>query len=106
MFDDTVLDKRSSHKMDLVRLQYSGNTGGLVKGIGVVNCVYVNPALSQFWVIDDRIYAPDFDSKTKLDHMQEMFDNALYAKSLPFHAVLMDTWYVYITHDATYSSPG
>lgn len=93
VYDDTVLDKRSSHKMDLVRLQYSGNVGGLVKGIGLVNCVYVNPVLGKYWVIDYRIFAPEFDGKTKLDHMREMFDNALLRKRLPFHGVLMDTWY-------------
>lgn len=93
LFDDTVLDKNFSHKIDLVRLQYSGNARGLVRGIGVVNCVYVNPELQRFWVIDYRIYAPDFDKKTKLDHAREMFDNALDKKQIPFRNVLMDTWY-------------
>ena len=41
VFDDTVLDKNYSHKIDMVRLQFSGNAHGLVKGIGLVNCVYV-----------------------------------------------------------------
>ncbi len=41
IFDDTVLDKRHSSKIELVRRQYSGNEHGLVKGIGVVNCLYV-----------------------------------------------------------------
>ena len=39
VFDDSVLDKSHSHKIDLVRLQYSGNAPGLIKGIGVVNCL-------------------------------------------------------------------
>jgi hypothetical protein len=43
VFDDTVLDKNFSHRIELVRRQYSGNAHGLIKGIGVVNCVYVNP---------------------------------------------------------------
>ena len=42
IFDDTVLDKRHAFKIELVRSQYSGNEHGVVKGIGVVNCVYVN----------------------------------------------------------------
>jgi SRSO17 transposase len=41
LFDDSVLDKNHSHKIDLVRRQYSGNAHGLIKGIGVVNCLYV-----------------------------------------------------------------
>lgn len=93
VFDDSVLDKRYSTQIDLVRLQYSGNEHGLVKGIGVVNCVYVNLDTGHYWVIDWRIYNPEVDGKTKLDHVREMFDNALTHKQLPFHTVLMDTWY-------------
>ena len=93
VFDDTVLDKDHSHEIELVKLQYSGNAHGLVKGIGVVNCVYVNPTLNQFWIIDYRIYAPAYDGKSKLDHMREMFNNAIYRKEIPFQGVLMDTWY-------------
>src|SRR5512147_1571682 len=55
IFDDTVLDKNSSFAIELVRRQYSGNAHGLVKGIGVVTCVYVNPELDQFWLVDYRI---------------------------------------------------
>lgn len=93
VFDDTVIDKNYSHKMDMVRLQYSGNAGGLIKGIGVVNCVYVNPEINRFWIIDYRIYSPDHDGKSKLDHMKEMFNNAIYRKNIAFRGVLMDTWY-------------
>lgn len=93
LFDDTVLDKNYSFNIELVRRQYSGNAHGIVKGIGVVMCVYVNPELDQFWIIDYRIYDPDGDGKTKLDHVHEMLDNAVYDKGLPFQAVLMDTWY-------------
>jgi len=33
------------------------------------------------------------DGKSKLDHVREMFDNAIEMKKLPFRAVLMDSWY-------------
>src|ERR1700722_13617466 len=65
----------------------------LIKGIGVVNCVYVNPETEQFWVIDYRIFDPEGDGKTKLDHVRDMLDNAVRHKCLPFRAVLMDSWY-------------
>ena len=55
VFDDTVLDKNYSAVIELVRRQYSGNAKAVIKGIGVVTCVYVNPAIDQFWVIDYRI---------------------------------------------------
>jgi hypothetical protein len=93
VFDDTVIDKNFSHNIELVRRQYSGNAHGIVKGIGVVTCVYVNPQTDQFWIIDYRIYDPDGDGKTKLDHMQDMLLNCVYQKSLDFWSVLMDTWY-------------
>ena len=93
VFDDTVLDKNYSFAIELVRRQYSGNAHGVIKGIGVVTCVYVNPELDQFWLIDYRIYDPEGDGKPKLDHVSEMLANVVYQKQLPFQAVLMDTWY-------------
>ena len=93
LFDDSVLDKNHSHKIELVRRQYSGNAHGLIKGIGVVNCVYVNPQTGEYWIIDYRIYDPDGDGKTKLDHVRDMLGNLVHHKGLPFRRVLMDTWY-------------
>lgn len=93
IFDDSVLDKRFSNDIEMVRRQYSGNEHGVIKGIGVVNCVYVNLGTGDYWVIDWRIYHPEHDGKSKLDHVQEMFDNAIAHKHLPFHTVLMDAWY-------------
>jgi hypothetical protein len=93
VFDDTVLDKNFSFKIELVRRQYSGNAHGVIKGIGVVTCVYVNPVLDKFWIIDYRIFDPEGDGKSKLNHVQDMLTNCVYHKQLQFHAVLMDTWY-------------
>jgi SRSO17 transposase len=93
VFDDSVSDKNHSHKIELVRRQYSGNAHGLIKGIGVVNCLYVNPKTHRYWIIDWRVYAPDSDAKSKLTHVQEMVDQALNIKKLPFTVVLMDAWY-------------
>lgn len=93
IFDDTVLDKRYAEEIELTRRQYSGNEHGVLRGIGVVNCVYVNPETEQFWVIDYRIYDPDGDGKSKLEHVVDMLQNLIYHKSLPFRTVLMDSWY-------------
>ena len=93
VFDDMVLDKNYSHAIELVRRQYSGNAKAVIKGIGVVTCVYINPTLDQFWLIDYRLYDPEGDGKTKLDHVREMLVNVVYQKQLPLAAVLMDTWY-------------
>ncbi len=93
IFDDTVLDKNYSFSIELVRREYSGNAKKVIKGIGVVTCVYVNPELDQFWLIDYRIYDPDNDGKTKLEHASDMLLNVVHHKQLAFQAVLMDTWY-------------
>lgn len=92
-YDDTVLDKRHSFKIELVRSQWSGNEHKTIKGIGVVTCVYVNPKTEQFWAIDYRLYNPDGDGKSKLDHVRDMLEEAVETKQLPFSTVLMDTWY-------------
>ncbi len=93
VFDDTVIDKNFSHKIELVRRQYSGNAHGLIKGIGVVNCVYVNPRTNAYWLIDYRIYDPAGDGKTKHDHVRDMLSNLVHHKKLLFRHVLVDTWY-------------
>src|SRR5512136_3055278 len=49
--------------------------------------------LDRFWIIDYRIYDPDGDGKSKLDHVREMLDSAQHDKQLPFRGVLMDNWY-------------
>lgn len=56
-------------------------------------CVYVNVETGQFWVIDYRLYDPDGDGHSKLDHVADMLKAALDSKQLPFSTVLMDSWY-------------
>ena len=87
LFDDVVLDKRHSRKSELVRRQWSGNEKRVIRGIGVVSCVYVNPETEQFWVIDYRLYDPEGDGKSKLAHLLEMLDSAVFSKALPFRTV-------------------
>ncbi len=92
IFDDTVIDKNFSRDIALVRKQYSGNAHRIIRGIGVVTCIYYNPTTDFSYVLDYRIWAPDEDGKTKLDHVTEMF-NELLRKETAFQNVLMDTWY-------------
>src|SRR5215210_8772763 len=92
IIDDTVLDKSFGPKVEVVRKQWSGNKKGVIRGVGVVSCVYVNPKTGHFWVVDYRIFDPDTDGKTKLDHVEEMLASADH-REMPFGAVLMDAWY-------------
>lgn len=93
VFDDTVLDHRYAGAIEMAQFQYSGTEHGVVYGIGVVSCIYVNAERSEFWVIDYRVYDPQGDGKSKLDHVVDMLDNLTTYKRLPFATVLMDTWY-------------
>ena len=92
LFDDTVLDKHHSRRIELVRRQYSGNAHGVITGIGLVTCVYVNPETDQFWLIDYRFFAPEADGKTKLDHVADMLDQ-LAPRSMTYCTMLMNSWY-------------
>lgn len=93
LFDDTVLDKRYAQTIELTRRQYSGNEHRVIRGIGLISCVYVNAETGQFWVIDYRIYDPDGDGQSKLEHVAAMLNGVVYSKQLPFATVLMDSWY-------------
>jgi hypothetical protein len=92
LFDDTVLSKIYSRKIELVRSQWSGNAHGIIKGIGVVNCVYFNALTAQFWLLDYRIFAPDTDGKTKIDHVMDMLASVK-NRGIAYGCVLMDSWY-------------
>jgi len=93
LLDDSVHDKRYARKMALVKRQYSGNEHGVVAGIGVVNLVHSSGAEGHFYPIDDRIYAPDTDGKTKYDHVRAMLVAAIANKRLAARTVLFDSWY-------------
>lgn len=92
LFDDTVIDKDCSREIEIARTQYSGNAHGIVRGIGVVTCVYYNPETDQFYALDYRIFDPDRDGQSKLDHVWDMLDG-LKEKNVPYGYVLMDSWY-------------
>jgi Transposase DDE domain len=96
IFDDSILDKNHSRHIQLVYQQFSGNEHRVIRGIGLINCVYVNPETNEFWVIDYRIFNPSTDGKDKHQHVRDML-NACFEKcareELAFKAVLMDTWY-------------
>jgi len=92
LFDDTVLDKRFGPHIEMTRRQWSGNAHAIVRGIGLVSCVYVNPHTQQLWVIDYRLFDPQSDGKSKLDHMEEMLESVR-ARGVLFQTVLMDSWY-------------
>jgi hypothetical protein len=88
--DETVIDKSRSDKVDLVRWQYSGNRHDVIKGIGVLNFLWVTP--QAVCPIDYRIWEPEEDGKTKNDHFRDQI-KAAKERGLNPEAVLADSWY-------------
>ena len=93
VLDDSVQDKRYSHKIEMVKLQYSGAEGGLVRGIGVVNLLHTSGEEGDFWPIDYRIYDPEGDGKGKNEHFRAMLLRAKSDKGIKARTVLFDSWY-------------
>jgi len=94
--DDSVQDKRYSKQIELVKLQYSGAAGGLVRGIGVINLLHTNGEDDGFLPVDFRLYNPDGaggDGKTKNEHLRDMLVRAKSDKRLQANTVLFDSWY-------------
>jgi len=79
--------------IETVKLQYSGNVHGLVKGIGLVNLVHTNGCLGDFYPVNYRVYNPDADGKTKNDHFQEMFKQAVSSQQIRGRNIAFDSWY-------------
>ena len=92
IIDDSVQNKQYSQSIELVKRQYSGAEGGLVRGIGVVNLLHTD-GNGQFYPIDFRIYAKKHDGKTKNDHFREMLRHAIGDKQIQARTVLFDSWY-------------
>ncbi|NEP85200.1 MAG: hypothetical protein F6K39_48215 [Okeania sp. SIO3B3] len=80
-------------RIELVRRQYSGNEHTVVRGIGVVNCLYFNPKTEPDRIIDYRIYDPESDEKSKIDHVEEMMLDVVNNKKIPVKKVLIESWY-------------
>jgi hypothetical protein len=51
------------------------------------------PVLGSFGSLKERLYNPDGDGNSKLDHVQEMLKQVVFTMQLPFATVLMDSWY-------------
>lgn len=92
LFDDTVLDKGFGPSIEMARRQWSGNAHAIVRGIGLISCIYLNATTGQFWIIDYRLFDPDRDGKSKIDHVLDMLE-AVERRQIAYRTVLMDSWY-------------
>lgn len=89
--DETVLNKSRSNKIKLVRWQYSGTVHDVVKGIGMLNFLWVDNN-NQVCPMDFRIWEPKEDGLTKNDHFRELLKLSKRRGVKPM-AVVADSWY-------------
>lgn len=89
--DETVLNKSRSQKIDLVRWQYSGTVHDIVKGIGLLNFLWVDSD-NQVIPMDFRIWEPKEDGYTKNDQFRDMLKLAK-GRGVNLEAVIADSWY-------------
>ena len=91
VFDDVVINKSRSQKMELVNCQYSGAEHAVVKGIGVVNALW-QTSQDEYTPVDYRIWNPPEDGKTKNNHFRDMLSSAK-NRGLEPEMVVADSWY-------------
>ncbi|MBN1167494.1 MAG: transposase [Methanospirillaceae archaeon] len=90
VFDNTVLDKNHSKKIECTYFQWSGKHRKVVRGIGLITLIWTDGIVS--FPIDYRIYDKDVDEKTKNDHFQEMALTA-YKRGFNPSFIMFDSWY-------------
>jgi hypothetical protein len=88
--DETVLSKKRSKKIKLVRWQYSGAEHDITPGIGMLNFLWINE--EGVCPMDFRIWEPREDGKTKNDHFRDLLKLAKRREVKP-EAVIADSWY-------------
>jgi hypothetical protein len=90
--DDSVQEKPHARAIELVFSHYSGNKHRVVRGITIVNLVH-SSGHHDYYPVDYRIYAPDYDRATKNDHMLTMLKTAFEIRKIRAKYVLFDSWY-------------
>lgn len=91
VFDDVVIDKSRSGKMELVNWQHAGSKHDITRGIGVVNALW-QVDTEHYIPMDYRIWNPPEDGKTKNDHFQDMLSSTR-QRGLRPEMVVADSWY-------------
>lgn len=90
IFDDSVLAKPHSQKIELTKWQYSGNIHRITRGINLMNMLWTKE--TEHIPVDFRIYTKLTDGKTKNDHFRDMVLLSVH-RELKVKAYVFDTWY-------------
>ena len=87
-------DKRDSRSIEMVKLQYSGAAGGLVRGIAVVNLIHTSGEDGEYYPIDFPLRRQRSRwERQRTTIFQEMLLRAVGDKQIQAKTVLIDSWY-------------
>ncbi len=95
--DESVQEKPSARAIELVYPHYSGNKHAVVRGIDRVNLVHRSED-GEYYPVDYRIYAPEYERATKNDHFLAMFKEAFEVRKIRAKYILFDSWYASVTN--------
>jgi hypothetical protein len=95
--DDSVQEKPYARAIELVSPHYSGNKHAVIRGIDIVNLVHSSED-GEYYPIDYRIYAPDYDRATKNDHFLAMLKDAFEVRKIRAKYIAFDSWYASVAN--------
>ena len=95
--DDSVQEKPHARAIELVYPHYSGNKHAVIRGIDIVNLVH-SSGNGDYYPIDYRIFAPEYEKATKNDHFLAMLKTAFDVHDIHAKYILFDSWYASVAN--------
>lgn len=95
--DDSVQEKPHARAIELVYPHYSGNKHAVIRGIDIVNLVH-SSGDGDYYPIDYRIFAPEYEKATKNDHFLAMLKIAFDVRNIRAKYILFDSWYASVAN--------
>src|SRR6266498_4942757 len=95
--DDSVQEKPHARAIELVYPHYSGNKHTVVRGIDIVNLVH-SSGDGDYYPIDYRIFAPEYEKATKNHHFLAMLKMAFEVRKIRAKYILFDSWYASVAN--------
>jgi hypothetical protein len=97
IIDDSVQEKPYARAIELVYPHYSGNKHAVIRGIDSVNLVH-SSGDGEYYPIDYRIYAPEYDRATKNDQFLAMLKDVFEVRRIRAKYILFDSWYASVAN--------
>lgn len=97
LVDDSVQEKPYARAIELVAPHYSGNKHAVIRGIDLVNLIH-SSGDGEYYPVDYRIYASEYDRATKNDHFLAMLHDAFEVRKIRAKYIAFDSWYASATN--------